>query len=143
MYNLRGVYAANENDPATAKEDFLRAYSLDPRSAFSLNNRGYVAEMNGDLESAQFFYQKAQQAQGSNARVGLATASSAEGQPLFRVATGSNAKVDTALAQYSEQRHMQQGPIELTPRGGASIGNPPQQPQPAPPQPRNSQPPLN
>ena len=29
----------------------------------------------------------------------------------------SNAKVDTALVEYSRQRHNQQGPIELTPRG--------------------------
>jgi hypothetical protein len=31
-------------------------------SAFSLNNRGYVAEMDGDLETAQFFYGKARKA---------------------------------------------------------------------------------
>jgi len=142
MYNLRGVYAANENEPETAKEDFLRAYSLDPTNAFSLNNRGYVAEMNGDLESAQFFYEKAQQAAGATRRVGLATASSAQGQPLVRVATNSNYMVDSALAQYGEERHEQQAPIELTPRGGATLGNPSTAPQ-KPFAPSTPQPPLD
>ena len=142
MYNLRGVYAANENQPETAKEDFLRAYSLDPTNAFSLNNRGYVAEMNGDLESAQFFYEKAQQASGADMRVGLATAGSAQGQPLVRVATDSGYKVDSALVQYGEERHEQQAPIELTPRGGATLGNPATAPQ-KPSAPTTPQPPLD
>ena len=142
MYNLRGVYAANENQPETAKEDFLHAYSLDPTNAFSLNNRGYVAEMNGDLESAQFFYEKAQQASGADMRVGLATAGSAQGQPLVRVATDSGYKVDSALVQYGEERHEQQAPIELTPRGGATLGNPATAPEKSP-APNTPQPPFD
>jgi Flp pilus assembly protein TadD len=142
MYNLRGVYAANENNPEKAKEDFLRAYSLDPTNAFSLNNRGYVAEMNGDLESAQFFYEKAQQAAGSNMRVGLATKPSAQGQPLTHVATDSNGEVNGALMQYSDERRGQQGPIVLTPRNGASLEDPPAKPE-QPSAPITSQPPLN
>ncbi|MGH9607771.1 MAG: tetratricopeptide repeat protein [Terracidiphilus sp.] len=133
MYNLRGVYAVDENDPEAAKADFLRAYSLDPTNAFSLNNRGYVAEMNGDLESAQFFYEKAQQAEGSGLHVGLATASSAQGRPLSQVATDSNEKVDGALSQYSQDRRLETGPIVLTPRGGASLANPPVTPEHQPP----------
>ena len=62
------------------EQDFLRAYSLDPASAFSLNNRGYVAERDGDLEIGQFFYEKARRADDSYARVGLATRASAEGE---------------------------------------------------------------
>jgi len=147
MYNLRGVYAANENDAGTAKADFLQAYKLDPGNAFSLNNRGYVAEMNGDLESAQFFYEKAQQATGSTARVGLATTNSAEGQPLFRAAEDSNQKVDNALAIYTGKQRQQKAPIVLTPRGAALSGNAPAgraQPQtPEVPKSPASQPPLD
>src|SRR5579863_1923575 len=78
MLAYHGVSAINKNDWASAKQDFLRAYSLDPQSAFSLNNRGYVAEKEGDLESAQFFYEKARRASDSTARVGLATRLSAQ-----------------------------------------------------------------
>ena len=141
MYNLRGVHAANENNLLAAKEDFLHAYSLDPTNAFSLNNRGYVAEMNGDLESAQFFYQKARSAAGANTPVGLATEESAVGQPLFRAAAGSNEKVDGALIRYSEWRRGQRAPIELTPRGGAVLGNQPSTANPT--QPSAPRPPLN
>ena len=55
MLTLRGVSAANQNDWSAAKQDFLQAYSLDSDSAFSLNNLGYVAEREGDLETAQFY----------------------------------------------------------------------------------------
>ena len=114
---LRGVYAANQNDWATARQDFLRAYTLDPNSAFTLNNRGYVAEHDGDLETAQYFYEKARRAGDAGARVGLATRVDAQGQPLGVVADSSNQKVDSALEAYSRQRRNQRGPIELTPRG--------------------------
>lgn len=129
MYTLRGVDAANQNDWPHAREAFLHAYALDPNSAFSLNNRGYVAEHEGDLETAQFFYEKARRADDANSRVGLATALDAQGKPLGMVATDSNEKVDTALDAYSRQRRHQQGPIELTPRNGSnpeSNANPPQ-----------------
>ena len=131
LLSEQGVFAANENDWSTAKRDFMQAYALDPTSAFSLNNRGYVAEHDGDLESAQFFYQKAGQAYGAGLPVGLATSPSAKGQALSRVATQSRVEVDGALDVYSRERRGQPGSIELTPRGAAATGDstaPPQQP---------------
>ena len=126
MFTMRGVAAANQNDWAAARQSFLKAYSLNPQSAFSLNNVGYVAEKDGDLETAQFFYEKARKAEDSGARVGLATERVAEGQSLLTVATDSNQKVDDALERYSQQRRRETGPIELTPRGAAATPqNPP------------------
>ena len=109
----------------------MKAYALDPSNAFSLNNRGYVAEREGDLESAQFFYQKARQAYGADFPVGLATSSSAKGQALSRVAGQSETQVDGALDVYSRERRGQPGSVELTPRGAAAVGAPsasPEQP---------------
>ena len=124
MFTLRGVSATNKNNWPEAREDFLEAYSLDPSSAFSLNNRGYVAEMDGDLESAEFFYDKARKADDSNVRVGLASLRSAEGKRLDIVAAESNQQVDGELDTYSQERRRQTEPIELTPRintpGGVS-----------------------
>jgi len=117
---LHGVYAANQNDWNTARQDFLRAYTLDPNSAFTLNNRAYVAEHDGDLETAQYFYEKALRAGDAGARVGIATRVAAQGQPLGAVADSSNQKVDSALEAYSRQRRNQRGPIELTPRGNSN-----------------------
>lgn len=123
MFTMRGVSATNQNDRLAAREDFLRAYSLDPVSAFSLNNRGYVAEMEGDLETAQFFYDKAGKAGDSNIRVGLASKQSAEGKKLSAVASDSDHKVDGELDKYSQDRRRQTGPIQLIPRGNASPGD--------------------
>jgi len=128
MFDLRGVSATNHNDPLAARQDFLHAYLLDPASAFSLNNRGYVAEMDGDLETAQFFYDKARKADDSNARVGLATLSSAEGKRLSVVATESDFQVDGALGKYSQERRRETAPIELILRNKDAGGDSSEQP---------------
>jgi Flp pilus assembly protein TadD len=128
MFTVRGVSATNKNEWLAARQDFLHAYSLDSSSAFSLNNRGYVAEKDGDLETAQFFYGKARKAGDSNARVGLATQQSAEGKRLWTVASDSNHNVDGELDKYSQDRHRQAGPIELTNRDSTPLeGSPVQQ----------------
>ena len=134
LFTLRGVSATNQNDWLAARQDFLHAYSLDPASAFSLNNRGYVAERDGDLETAQFFYEKARKAGDSNTRVGLATDRSAEGKKLFTVATDSDHQVDGVLDKYSQDRRRQAGPIELTLRNNTPGGDsnvPPEKPSPS------------
>jgi Flp pilus assembly protein TadD len=124
MLTMRGVSATNRNDSSDGKRDFLKAYALDPGSAFTLNNRGYVAEMEGDLEAAQFFYEKARKADDSDVRVGLATEHSAEGKKLFAVAADSGQGVDGELEKYSRERQKQTGPSELVPRGIASGAEP-------------------
>jgi Flp pilus assembly protein TadD len=126
MFTWRGVAAENQNDWSVAKQNFLQAYSLNPNSAFSLNNRGYVAERDGDLETAQFFYEKARKAADAEARIGLATQTSAEGKKLSIVAVDSNTKVDSEIGKYTKERRRETGPIELTPRDNSTT--PEQQP---------------
>jgi len=130
MFAWRGVAAENQNNWAAAKQNFLEAYTLDPNSAFSLNNRGYVAEREGDLETAQFFYEKARRAGNAQATVGLATQSSAEGKQLVTVAVDSNTKVDSEIDKYAQQRRRETGPIELTPRDNSSPQGQPTNPVP-------------
>jgi hypothetical protein len=79
--------------------------------------------MDGDLETAEFFYEKAAKAADANARVGLATRRDAEGRQLISVAADSDGKVNGALEIYSEQRHLQTAPIELSPRGGTTTND--------------------
>ena len=110
----------NQNNWQAARQDFVHAYSLDPANAFTLNNLGYVSEREGDLETAQFFYTKARRASNANRPIGKATNAAAQGQPLVRVAEDSDGKVDSKLEQYSQQRRVEQGPVELAPRGDDS-----------------------
>lgn len=117
MLTLHGVSAVNQNDWPAAKKDFLQAYTLNPHSAFSLNNLGYVAEKDGDLETAQFYYSKARGADDANARIGLATEGAVEGENLNVVASASNQKVDSKIDAYRQAARQQTGPIELIRRG--------------------------
>ena len=119
-FNIRGVHEANEYQWPAARQDFLRAFRADPDDAFSLNNRAYVAARDGDLETAQFYYEKARHGQDFDARVGLATQAAARGQSLLNVANDSTGKVNEALNVYEQQRRLQTGPVELTPRGAAA-----------------------
>ena len=121
---VRGVSATNRNDWPTARKDFLKSYSLDPYSAFSLNNIGYLSEMDGDLETAEFFYARAEKAEDAKVRVGLATRSSAEGKHLLAVATDSDQKVDGRILLENQARRRRAGPIELKHRDDTPVVEP-------------------
>jgi tetratricopeptide (TPR) repeat protein len=118
---VRGVSATNRNDWPAARQDFLRSYALDPDSAFSLNNVGYLAERDGDLETAQFFYAKARKAEHANDRVGLATRSSAEGRHLSAVITDSDQKVGDQIVLDNESTRRRSGPVELKHRDNTPV----------------------
>ncbi len=137
MLAVRGVSAANRNDWTEARKDFLEAYPLDPQSAFSLNNRGYVAERDGDPETAKFFYSAAQQAADAGARVGTATQAAAQGQHLDAVADESSHKVGEEIDAYVRERRRQNIPLELKRRNAT-----PKEPEKAPimPTPENPSP---
>lgn len=124
LLNLHGVAALNRNDRQAAAKAFQQAYQLDPNSAFTLNNLGYLAEMDGDLETAQVFYEKARTAQDAKDRVGLATRQSAEGLKLFQVAEDSNQSVGVKIGEQSAARRRETGPIELKRRDGKPVDEP-------------------
>jgi tetratricopeptide (TPR) repeat protein len=87
----------NRNDRKAARNYFQDANKLDPSNAFTLNNMGYLAELDGDRESANYYYGKAQEANGANTRVGVATRRDAEGKQLQRVADSSELAVDSRI----------------------------------------------
>ena len=119
--NLRGVSAVNRNDLHTADADFRKAYAMDPSNAFTLNNIGYVAELEGDRETADFFYQQARQAGGANATVGVATSRTAEGRRLFAVADDNGSQVQAKVAQEQTILRRQQGPVALRRRDNSIV----------------------
>src|SRR3954468_1724481 len=73
ILNLRGVSAMNRNDRRAARDFIQQAYKLDPENAFTLNNMGFLAEMDGDRETADYYYERARDANRSGARITLAT----------------------------------------------------------------------
>ena len=121
MLAVRGVSAMNRNDWPAARQDFLQSYSLDPNSAFSINNFGYLAEKDGDLETAQFFYARARKSEHANDRVGRATRRSAEGKHLLAVVSDSDQKVGDRIVLEIQARRQQLGPIELKHRDNTPV----------------------
>ncbi len=119
--NLRGVSAINRNELRAANEDFRNAYKLDPNNAFTLNNIGYVSELEGDRETAQFFYDKARQAGGANATVGVATRRTEEGRKLFAVATDNDARVEDKVTQDRNVIRRQHEPVALRRRDNSIV----------------------
>lgn len=124
--NLRGVSAVNRNELRAADEDFRKAYSLDANNAFTLNNIGYVSELEGDPETAQFFYDRARLAGGANATVGVATRRSAEGMKLLSVAADSNTKVEAKVTREREALRRQNEPVVLRRRDDSIVQEPAQ-----------------
>jgi Flp pilus assembly protein TadD len=122
--SARGVSALNRNDLKAADQDFRSAYALDPNNAFAVNNIGYLAEIDGDRETAQFFYDKAQAVGGANAVVGLATRRAAEGKKLFQVAGENDTKVQAKVQQERDTYRQQRQPIILRHRDNTPVEEP-------------------
>jgi Flp pilus assembly protein TadD len=132
--NVRGVSAINRNDLRAAAHDFREAFALDPSNAFAINNIGYLSEVEGDRETAQFYYDKAQTMPGANATVGLATRRAAEGSKLSQVASDNDAKVETKVSQEQQARRTQHEPILLLRRDNTPVQEPSSPPANNPPQ---------
>jgi Flp pilus assembly protein TadD len=130
--NVRGVLALNRNDLRDAEQDFRAAFELDPTNAFAANNVGYLSEINGDRETAEFYYDKAQILRGANLKVGLATRSSVEGSPLSRVASENGSQVQVKVAQEQSIRRAQHAPVALFHRDNTPVKEPGSPPSAAP-----------
>ena len=122
--NLQGVSALNRNDAQAARGFFEQAYKLDPRNAFTLNNMGYVAEMDGDHETADQFYAAARQARDASARVTLANRHEMQGLPLGQVARSNDEGAQANLEASREARRREGGPIQLKRRDNTPVVEP-------------------
>jgi len=102
--NLRGVSAMNRNDRKAARDSFEQAYKMDPKNSFALNNMGYLAELEGDTETAQSFYEQAQRAERARQKVMVSTRPEVEGQTVGHVAEQSTTLVESAFEAKAEAR---------------------------------------
>jgi Flp pilus assembly protein TadD len=119
--NAQGVTALNHNDSGKARDYFSQAYDLDSKNAFALNNMGYVAEMDGDQETANDFYAAAALAPDSGSRVSLASRQDAEGLRLGDVASNNDQLTQRNLVALQEARRRQTGPIQLRRRDNSPV----------------------
>jgi Flp pilus assembly protein TadD len=115
--NLRGVSALNKNNRKAARDFFQQAIKLDPENSFSLNNMGYISELDNDRESANYFYAKAKNAEGNNDKVGMATRKEAEGRQVGYVADNNETLVSSQMDRDLAVKRRTKAPVELKRRG--------------------------
>jgi tetratricopeptide (TPR) repeat protein len=95
--DLRGVSAMNRNERKAARGYFQQAYKLDPSNSFTINNMGYLAELEGDKETAEYYYGRAHNAEHASAKVAVSTRPEVEGHPVGQVAQQSNDLVESRM----------------------------------------------
>ena len=131
--NFMGVYAVRHNNLDAAHRYFQQAAQLDPNDAFSLNNMGYLAELDGDKEGAETYYREARTADGANARVTAATRHDVIGMRLEQLAEQNDTKANSALEAELNAKRLHPVPIRLKRRDNQPIPEPaPQAPTPTP-----------
>ncbi len=124
ILNLRAVSAINRNDRRTAKDFIQQAFKLDPTDAFTLNNMGYLAELDGDRETADYYYGRARDANRNNARITLATRKDVQGKKIGEVASNTDTLVLTKMEQDQVARQQQGGPVMLRRRDSSAVVEP-------------------
>src|SRR5437763_11450809 len=87
--NRDGVAALKKHDYEKAKKLFYKAYLIDPNDPFTLNNLGYVSELEGKVDRAERFYALAAENK-SDAMVDAANVASVKGKPVSSVAGGAD-----------------------------------------------------
>lgn len=118
--NLRGVFALNHNDATGARKDFVEAYNLDPQNAFTINNIGYIAELNGDRETAEMYYSQARSAVEANERVTYATHPEAEGRRVGALAADNQQDVESRLRAIQDTKRRTRTQPQLKQRDQSS-----------------------
>ena len=82
--NREGVKAVQKHQLEKAEKIFYKAYLLDPNDPFTLNNLGYISELQGKVERAQQYYQLASR-ENTETVVAASSVKSMEGHPLNEV----------------------------------------------------------
>src|ERR1700675_4481438 len=88
--NRDGGKEAKRGHLRKAKENFVKAYLLDPDDPFTLNNLGYVAELEGDADRGLRYYQLAGNIS-TEAVIDEATSPGLKGQPVIAAFQSSQA----------------------------------------------------
>jgi Flp pilus assembly protein TadD len=91
--NQQGVKEIQKHHLEKAQRIFYKAYLLDPDDPFTLNNLGYISELQGKVERAQRYYELAAKENNSETVIAEATERKLQGKKLSQV-TGSYSSLD-------------------------------------------------
>ncbi|MCU1269862.1 MAG: hypothetical protein JWN74_1156 [Acidobacteriaceae bacterium] len=83
--NREGVKEIQRHHLAKAEQLFYKAYLIDPDDPFTLNNLGYISELQGKIDRAQRYYELAAKENNSETVIALASTRNLEGHKLSDV----------------------------------------------------------
>src|SRR5258708_20503134 len=105
--NREGVEASKKHGYDRARTLFYRAYLFDPDDPFTLNNIGYISELEGNAESARRFYELAKQ-QSSSAIIDKSSSPLAQGKTVEAILADTGDFTRTNVANRESIRLMSQ-----------------------------------
>jgi len=105
--NREGVEAVRKHNYTKAEQLFYKAYLYDPDDAFTLNNLGYISELQGQLDRAEHFYELAAE-QSSTAVIDLASAKQMKGRPMKDAVAAMNEPLQVNHANVEAVRLLSQ-----------------------------------
>src|SRR5256886_3455253 len=110
--NQQGVNEVRKHHLEKAEKLFYRAYLIDPDDPFTLNNLGYISELEGNVERAQRYYQLAAR-QNSETTIDRASEDELKGRQLTQF-TGAfgNRELQINRGNVEAMSLMQQGRIQ-------------------------------
>src|SRR6478736_49270 len=106
--NREGVEAVKKHNYKRAEELFYKAYLFDPDDGFTLNNLGYISELQGQIDRAQRFYTLSSE-QSSEAVIDHASAKRVEGQPMKQALALTDQPLQINHANVEAVRLLSQG----------------------------------
>src|SRR6266853_2033798 len=106
--NREGVDAVRKHNYEKAESLFYKAYLLDPDDPFTLNNLGYISELQGQVERAQRFYALAGQ-QRTEAVIDEASSKRVEGRPVSEALAVADVPLQLNHANVEAVRLLAQG----------------------------------
>ncbi len=83
--NREGVKEIQRHHNEKAQRLFYKAYLIDPDDPFTLNNLGYISELQGNIERAQRYYELAAKENNSETVIAEASTRKLEGHKLSEV----------------------------------------------------------
>src|ERR1700704_3161093 len=106
--NREGVEAIRKHNYEKAESLFYKAYLFDPDDAFTLNNLGYISELQGQIDRAQRFYALAAE-QSSEAVIYLASMKRVQGRPMKEALALTDEPLQVKHANVEAVRLLSQG----------------------------------
>lgn len=91
--NREGVKEIQKHRLDRAEKLFYRAYLIDPDDPFTLNNLGYISELQGKIERAERYYQLAAKENNSETIIAESSSRKLEGRKLSEI-TSSYGRLD-------------------------------------------------